>query len=192
MSNRFRIALFSFAVLLLPLLALGQSPTPSPYQGQESREIKSLSPEDVQALLKGEGWGLAKPAELNRYPGPAHVLQLAAPLDLTADQRAAVQQVFDRMHNRATDLGRRVVDLERELDQSFARQTIDEKDMERRVAEIARLLGELRAVHLRAHLETLPLLSQHQVRQYVVLRGYDSGAGDSAMHHPHAPGNAQH
>ena len=54
---------------------------PQPYAGQETRVISSLSPEDQRALRAGEGGGLAKPAELNGYPGPAHVLELE--LDVT-------------------------------------------------------------------------------------------------------------
>lgn len=41
--------------------------TPPSYAGQEQREIKSLSAEDVQSLLTGKGMGLAKAAELNGY-----------------------------------------------------------------------------------------------------------------------------
>ena len=41
-------------------------------------DIKSLSQDDQSALLAGRGMGLARPAELNGYPGPAHVLELAA------------------------------------------------------------------------------------------------------------------
>ena len=56
---------------------------PAPYAGQQARSIKSLSAEDVAALLKGEGMGMAKAAELNGYPGPVHVLTLADELRLT-------------------------------------------------------------------------------------------------------------
>ena len=42
----------------------------SPYAGQESREIKSLSPAEVDGYLAGAGMGFAKAAELNGYPGP--------------------------------------------------------------------------------------------------------------------------
>ena len=66
----------------------------SPYVGQESRGIKALSPEDVDAYLAGKGMGLAKAAELNGYPGPAHVLELASQLSLTSDQRARTQALF--------------------------------------------------------------------------------------------------
>jgi len=53
----------------------------SPYVGQEQREIKSLSPDEVKDYLAGKGMGLAKAAELNHYPGPAHVLELASQLN---------------------------------------------------------------------------------------------------------------
>ena len=47
----------------------------SPYAGQENRQIKSLSANDIQELKRGGGWGLAKAAELNGLPGPAQVDQ---------------------------------------------------------------------------------------------------------------------
>jgi hypothetical protein len=40
----------------------------------------------MSTLLSGQGSGFAKPAELNGYPGPAHVLELAGPLGLDAPQ----------------------------------------------------------------------------------------------------------
>src|SRR4030065_1872841 len=52
-------------------------PARSPYAGQETRGIKSLSDREVQEYLAGRGMGLAKAAELNNYPGPAHVLELS-------------------------------------------------------------------------------------------------------------------
>ena len=58
----------------------------SPYAGEETREIKSLSQTDVDELLRGGGWGLAKAAELNGMPGPSHVLDMASELSLSAEQ----------------------------------------------------------------------------------------------------------
>ncbi len=46
----------------------------SKYSGQEKRTIKSLSPDDIAELERGGGWGLAKAAELNGLPGPAHLI----------------------------------------------------------------------------------------------------------------------
>src|SRR5215813_12999707 len=76
-----------------------------PYVGQQARSIKALSDEDIAALRKGEGMGMAKAAELNGYPGPVHVLQLAAQLGLTDAQRRDVQAIFDRMSAAAKTLG---------------------------------------------------------------------------------------
>jgi len=78
---------------------------PSPYTGQEARDIKALSAQEVQDYLAGKGMGLAKAAELNRYPGPAHVLELAAPLNLTAEQKIRTQELFKRMEKKAIGLG---------------------------------------------------------------------------------------
>jgi len=45
--------------------------------------------------------GLAKAAELNGYPGPKHVLELAGPLKLTSAQVAATEATYRRMNSRA-------------------------------------------------------------------------------------------
>ena len=68
-------------VLLFPLNAFAQQ-KPSPYEGQESRDIKALSDEEIRGLLNGQGMALAKAGELNHYPGPMHVLEFAVEHDL--------------------------------------------------------------------------------------------------------------
>jgi len=58
----------------------------SQYVGQENRDIKSLSPQEMSDYLEGKGMGYAKSAELNKYPGPRHVLDMASELGLTQEQ----------------------------------------------------------------------------------------------------------
>lgn len=43
------------------------------YAGEQGREIKSLSSDEVAGLKAGAGMAYAKAAGLNGYPGPAHV-----------------------------------------------------------------------------------------------------------------------
>ena len=87
--------------LSLPVFA----ETESPYIGQESREIKALSEQEVDAYLNGKGMGYAKAAELNQYPGPRHVLDMAEQLDLTEEQSKKTQAVFDAMKSAAIAFG---------------------------------------------------------------------------------------
>lgn len=145
---------------------------PSPYAGQESRAVKALSPETTAGLKKGEGLGMAKAAELNGYPGPRHVLDMAAGLELTAEQREATQTVFDHMQASAQALGRSILEAERTLDTAFAQGSIDPDRLQRLTGEIGRLQGQLRNVHLRAHLEMKHILTAQQVAAYDRLRGY--------------------
>lgn len=145
----------------------------SPYAGQETREIKALAPERVAGLLAGEGVGYAKAAELNGVPGPRHVLDLMDELELTPSQREATEASYRSMRDAAIPLGERLVELERELDRAFAERTLDAASLAERTRTIGEVEGELRAVHLRAHLEMLDILTMHQVHQYATLRGYD-------------------
>jgi Spy/CpxP family protein refolding chaperone len=144
----------------------------SPYVGQELREIKALSPQELSDYLSGKGMGLAKAAELNGYPGPAHVLDLATQLNLTPDQKARTEALFKNMQARAIAFGKELVEEERALDSLFASHSMTPDTLASSLARIARLQGELRQVHLQAHLEQTALLSPDQVRQYNRLRGY--------------------
>jgi hypothetical protein len=95
MRSRTIAAILATCVLALPVLA-AETPA-TPYTGQQGRQIKALSNDDIAALRKGEGMGMAKAAELNGYPGPAHVVTLAKQLGLTKDQLDQVTAIYDRM-----------------------------------------------------------------------------------------------
>jgi Spy/CpxP family protein refolding chaperone len=172
---------------MIPALAVAQHGH-SPYTGQEKRAIKTLPEEEIQALLSGQGMGLAKAAELNHYPGPRHVLDLGAQLQLSGAQRAETQQIYDRMHQEAVHLGERIVDKERELDLLFATEAVNSDNLQGLTKQIAQLRGDLRLVHLQAHVEMKRLLSREQIDQYDTLRGYMTDAGPA----PHTGHQRQH
>jgi hypothetical protein len=157
----------------------------APYAGQQGRSIKALSDDNIAALRKGEGMGMAKAAELNGYPGPAHVLQLASQLGLTETQHHDVQAIFNRMSAAAKPLGGELISQEQALDQLFAKGDITPDRLAAATAAIAALQGRLRAVHLSAHLETRALLNADQIARYEQLRGYSNPQAPSEHHHPH-------
>lgn len=144
----------------------------SPYADQEASGIAALSATEARQLREGAGMGLARAAELNRYPGPKHVLELAGELQLEPAQQAAALTVYDEMHAAAVKLGAEILAAEERLDRRFAHRHIDDDGLERATAEIARLRGELRFVHLRAHLRITELLTAAQIERYDTLRGY--------------------
>lgn len=153
------------------------APLHQPYAGEETRRIKSLSAEDVEDLRAGRGWGLAKPAELNGYPGPSHVLEAAEDLKLSPETRAAVQAIFETMNAEARRLGGLYIEAEQRLEIAFSEGTVEAGTLEGLLAEAESLRADLRRVHLQAHLETAPLLTRHQKMLYSRLRGYDTGGG---------------
>jgi Spy/CpxP family protein refolding chaperone len=169
----------------LASFALANEPVRSPYTGQELRSIKSLSDGEVQDLLAGRGMGLAKTAELNRYPGPAHVLELADRLGLTPDQQARTEALFKRMETDARGVGKVLVDQEAALDRLFASRRITREQLTDMLEEIGRLQGQLRKVHLEAHLAQTEILTPEQVKRYDTLRGYGTGATHDPRSHKH-------
>ncbi len=178
-------ALIIFGFLItIPCLTFAQSGD-SPYAGQEKREIKALSVEDIEGYLTGQGMGFAKAAELNHYPGPKHVLELAGELSLEKEQINKTKETYNRMHQDAVFLGKKIVEKERFLDHLFASQKIDEEKLRGTTLEIGRLKGELRAVHLKAHLEMREILTPHQIYRYDELRGYQGSGGEHKHHGAH-------
>jgi hypothetical protein len=64
----------------------------------------AVSDEEIGDLLEGRGMGLAKAAELNSYPGPLRVLQLADELGLSEAQRKATDALHANVRQRARSL----------------------------------------------------------------------------------------
>jgi Spy/CpxP family protein refolding chaperone len=174
---------------LLALLGLafvsGGALGASPYVGQESREIKALSSEEVNGLLTGQGMGFAKAAELNGFAGPAHVLELARQLGLSPEQHASTKALFASMSEKASASGRSLVEQERELDRLFASKTITPQRLSVSLREIARLQAEVRAAHLEAHLVQVGILTPEQNSRYAELRGYGANGGHSSHGRKH-------
>src|SRR5215831_6612201 len=116
-----RIFLTALIVCTLAAPVSAAETAANPYSGQEARTLKALSDDDIAALRKGEGMGMAKAAELNGYPGPVHVLTLAAQLGLSESQRREVSVIFERMSAAAKPLGAALIAREQVLDQLFAK-----------------------------------------------------------------------
>ena len=80
-----KVTILFLILILMPLstFSAADHSYKSKYAGEEKREIKSLSETDIEELKNGKGWGLAKAAELNGVPGPAHLLEMKNEIDLT-------------------------------------------------------------------------------------------------------------
>lgn len=148
-------------------------------------DIRALAPADIEALLAGKGMGLARAAELNGYPGPLHVLELADELALTPAQRANTSAIFAEMLASARRLGAELVAAECALDTHFRERTIDRDTLGELTVRIGRLQARLRATHLEAHLRQTALLSREQIALYRVLRRH----GEPGHHHRHGNGS---
>jgi len=159
----------------------------SAYAGQESRAIKSLSEEDIAQLRRGAGWGLAKAAELNGVPGPAHLLEMQNDITLTSEQIAALQRLFDEMNAKARQQGETLIDLERELETHFRSGSITDAILKDSLHRIARARETLRYIHLSAHLKTPAILTKQQIVLYNRLRGYAMADPCSSVPKGHDP-----
>jgi hypothetical protein len=171
--------LAALAAVAVAFPALAQSP----YSGMQTRPIKALSEQQVADLKAGRGMGLALPAELNGYPGPSHLLELSDKLELTAEQKHRIQQLFDSMKAEAVPLGEKLLAEEAALDRAFATRSITFESLKDATEQIGITQAALRNTHLKYHLQTVQILSGDQMHRYSALRGYGS---DKPLHrHPH-------
>jgi hypothetical protein len=170
-------------ILAIALLTPACAAAQTPYAGMQSRQIKALSDQQIGDLGEGRGMGLALAAELNGYPGPSHVLELAAKLAVRPEQRTKVQGMFSAMKAETTPIGARLIDQEGDLDRQFAGRTITAESLGSATAAISKTQGELREAHLKYHLLTAAVLDQAQLAKYAELREYASQKPAQRPHH---------
>ena len=171
------------SAFILALVLPVEAQQHQPYAGQHERDIKSLTADEVEQYLAGGGMGFAKSAELNRFPGPTHALELADKLALSTEQRAAIRALLDAHKEEARAIGKRLVEAERSLEQLFRSGSVPQVALAEAVAQAASLHGEYRLSHLETHRRLRPLLSDEQVARYNALRGY--AAADTQRTHKH-------
>lgn len=152
---------------------------------QVPSSLRSLSAEEIRSLRDGEGMGLARAAELNGYPGPAHVLEAVrqGKMHLYAEQRQALERIHTAMKVEAQALGQQILALEALLEAGFRAGRMVEADLGRQVEDIGRKRAALRLTHLRAHLLTAGLMSAEQIEHYYQFRGFTTESPDRGHGH---------
>lgn len=166
----------------LALVASAAQAQQQPYAGQEQRDLKALSTEEVKQYLAGSGMGYARSAELNQYPGPMHVLELADRLELSDAQRKRTQALMDAHKVEARAIGAKLVETERALEALFQSGSANESALAQAVRAAASAQGEYRLSHLETHRRMRALLNDEQVKRYDELRGYASGEQGGHQH----------
>ncbi|MGH6928826.1 MAG: Spy/CpxP family protein refolding chaperone, partial [Dongiaceae bacterium] len=158
---------------LLPAMAPANAlAADSPYADERQRAIKALAQEEIEGLAEGHGMGLAMAAELNHYPGPRHVLDLADDMALTATQREQAAALYAEVQREASAIGSAIVADEQALDALFASGSAELGAVDALVAQIASRRGQLRFIHLAAHVKMRAALTPQQIARYDELRGY--------------------
>jgi len=176
MNRLVALVAIAIAVTIAATPYMLSAQTLQPYAGLQTRPIKALSDEQIADLKTGRGMGLALPAELNGYPGPTHVIELAEALHLSEAQRAKMKQLFEAMKAETVPLGQKLIAQETDLDKQFRDRTVTETSLAGATRAIGATQAALRTAHLKYHLATLDVLTPTQVKQYAELRGYAAGS----------------
>lgn len=127
-------------------------------------------PPDRETLEKSEGAGMAQYADVNGYPGPKHVLEMREELHLTDEQAKDIEAIFDEMSERSRAKGLAIIAEEQKLADLFISRKASQDRVEWLSSLIGTLRGELRAIHLTAHLQAAQVLSRDQCLTYGKLR----------------------
>jgi hypothetical protein len=157
---------------------------------REGTGIPALSETQATSYLEGNAMWQASVAELNHYPSPSRVLELAEPLGLTVIQRWSTTNLHEEARREAIRLGEELVALEHKLNRIFVWNQASPDNIEKIVLDIGTLRTQIRLTHLVASIRQKALLTEEQVRHYDELRGrgLDSGktssrTGCNAAHH---------
>ena len=96
------------AMTIVLVLIAGSSLAQShqPYAGLQSRPVKALSEQQIADLRAGRGMTMALPAELNGYPGPLHVIELADALGAVTEPDRPHAALVRRYEGRSSGVGR--------------------------------------------------------------------------------------
>ncbi len=127
-------------------------------------------PADRAGLLNGEEMGQAAAADLNGYPAPKRVLDLATDMKLSPDQKKSIQAISNETKSRAIELGKRIIAVEEELNDAFQSGLVSSKTVQESADQIGKMRSRLRALHLTAHLRVREILTPEQLDLYKKLQ----------------------
>jgi hypothetical protein len=88
----------------------------------------------------GRRMSVALAVELNSYPGPRHVLELAHQLNLSPEQLLNVERSFAEMTSDAVALGKTLIAEETKLDGQFTTRTVTQGNLSAAIATIGQQL----------------------------------------------------
>lgn len=160
----------SVPILFVSLVIAGPAPAQhAPHAGHQGapgisghEEAQRCIESFDRVVADGRGFGMAFAADRHGYPGPLHVLELGDALGLTPPQAAQVRALETAMFAESRPRSVALLAAERRLNDLFTTGRATEPDLAPLVAEVERLRGEVRLVHLRYHLKTRDLLTEQQ------------------------------
>ena len=139
--------------------------------GTLSMQAQQSIPADSTGLRAGDDMGMALYAEKHGYPGPKHVLDLKEQLGLMKDQQKKIEETMKLTRISAVNKGEEIIEAEQELDRLFGAGKINEKSLRTKLEAIGTMRGDLRFIHLQAHLKVKQILTPNQILEYYNLRG---------------------
>lgn len=135
-----------------------------------SASSAQVVPADRDELEKGASAGSALVAEMYGFPGPRQALDLSDSLRMGPGQVRAIAEIYEEQRALAATKGELIILKEGALEDLFEGGRPDDAEVRKLSAEIGRLRGELRAIHLIAHRKTKEVLTEQQVARYKAIR----------------------
>jgi hypothetical protein len=133
--------------------------------------LVSQIPPDRNTLLNGFEGDLGKTGEINSYPSPKSILELATTLNLSSIQKSRLSDIQSNTVARAKQLGKEIVQIENELYRAFQARIVNEKSCTDDAQQIGRLRGKLRGIFLNARIRAKAVLNESQISMYRQISG---------------------
>jgi len=158
----------AFIIALFYTAASAQAPADS---AAKHSPLKTLSPEQYDALIKGEDiYGMSLAGELNHYPLPDKVLKEKRQVNLSPIQVTKISAIAKELKRKKLEMGLIIINNERTLDSIFKYNRLNNGSLIFYTNRYGLYQGELRNAILQACLATRMLLSDDQVKRYEALQ----------------------
>ena len=152
-----KILRFGMLSLVIVSIAVAHPPQEVP---------SSMTAQEMQGYLSGEGMALVLPALTFGYPDPRRVLEFEMELGLTSEQKGKLQGISKYLSTQARYFGKKFVAEELLLDDFFRTAQTDLPGLSNQLEKIGNLEWNLRLVHLGSYVRTVKILTPEQLEKY--------------------------
>ncbi len=152
--------------------------------GLENTPLKSLSKNHMFILEKNISWELTITSEMNGFDEENYLLQIQDKISLVGKQQTNTNSEIGGIQNNAIKLSTELIYLEKQLNNAFSNNSINEMKLDKYISEIMNIRAKLRFLKFSTALQTPNIFKQEEVFLYSSLRGYSPEYKNPCLYTP--------